>query len=92
MHDFIKRLREDRKHGRRTLRHGDPSIGLEYNGIVHTHRVSRNTYSVDIARTPQVIKDLGSPRIDVQGESWKANRYNIMINYAAYKCNGAGRW
>lgn len=87
---FIKRLKAERASGRRIFRQGDPAKGIEYNTINPTYLVSKNIWKVDIARTPQVIRNL-SVRTDVHGEAWVANKMNSMINYKSHKCVGRGR-
>lgn len=88
--DFFKSMRDERASGRRVFRHGDPAKGIEYNQINTAYKISKKIWSVDIARTPQVVRGLGD-RIDVHGEAWLANRMNSMIDYKSNKCKGRGR-
>lgn len=91
--DYLKAARRE---GRRAVIHGDPAKGMEYNGINATYRVSRRIYSVDIARTPQVVKDSSGKGfsfdfVDVQADAYKANQLGTMINYRASRVHGRGR-
>jgi hypothetical protein len=88
---LMDKLRKERQSGKRIFRHGDPAIGLEYNGINATYLVSQDLWKVDIARTPQVIKEIGE-YVDVHGEAWRANNVNTMVNYRASKFFGRGRF
>lgn len=88
--DFLKKLAKERASGKRIFRHGDPAKGIEYNTINPTYLVSKKIWSADIARTPQVVRDL-TVRTDVHGEAWVANKMNSMIDYKSHKCKGRGR-
>lgn len=73
--------------GQRTFRLGDPGKGIEYNSINPTHLVSKALWKVDIARTPQVIRDL-TECVDVHHEAWVINQYNCMMHYRDHKVKG----
>ena len=88
--EFLRRLKKERDSNRRIFRHGDPAKGLEYNEINTAYLVSSKIWSVDIARTPQVIREIGE-RVDVHGEAWNINKMESMINYRSSKCRGRGR-
>ena len=90
MLDFIKKLKAEHKAGRRSYRGSNPGNGIEYNEIVPCYQVSKRIYSVDIARTPQIVNSLFE-RIDVHGQAWKANQMNPMVNYKAQLAKGRGR-
>lgn len=89
--DLLKQLKKAQQTGGRIRgRHGDPGQGLEYNEINGNYRVTKKIFDVDLARTPQVIRDF-KEHVDVHGEAWKANRDNGMINYKAGRFYGRGR-
>lgn len=94
LNELIKKLKEEAKayesSGRRPLRYGDPAIGLEYNEINATYRVSKKMWDIDIARTPQVVRNF-TDRAEVHGECFEANRYNNMVNYRHHRVRGKGR-
>ena len=87
--NFFKQLLSDARAGRRRhIRHGDPAKGIEYNNINTSRGVSKYTLKVDIARSPQYIKNLRDPDVDVHNRADKANDYNSMVNYRAGKFKG----
>lgn len=93
---LLEYLKSARREGRRAVIHGDPAKGMEYNKINTTYRASKRVYSVDIARTPQIVKDSGGKGynfdfVDVQAETYKVNQYNAMINYRGSRVHGRGR-
>lgn len=88
---FLKKLKEEAKSGRRMIRHGDPAIGLEYNKINGASRVTQKIWDIDLARTPQVVRGMHE-RVDVNGNAWKANKYNPMVHYLSTKVKGRGRF
>lgn len=96
LEEFLRKLKREENSlsglamRRRRSRHSDPAKGLEYNEINGNYAVSKKIWGVDIARTPQVIKDIGQ-HIDVHGEAWKVNQDNMMINYRAGRVHGRGR-
>lgn len=65
----------------------DASRGLEYNRITMTRRVSRMAYSVDIARTPMVVRD-DFVRPDVQDECGYANSERYLIDKKVRRFKG----
>lgn len=87
MSKFLNKLRRDIKAGKRFHRHGDPGKGIEYNKISTNYSVSRYLFSVDIARTPQIVRD-DFVRVDIHAQSWKANSMTPMINYCEHRLNG----
>lgn len=87
---FLKRLTEHIKAGRRTPRGGDPGKGIEYNKFSIHYMVSRYIYSIDIARTPQIVRN-DFQRVDVHKQGWKANPMRSMVDYHASKVKGRGR-
>lgn len=74
---------------RRSNRHGDPANGIEYNKFSTHTKTSRKVYSVDIARTPQIVNQFFQ-RIDVHGEAWKANHMRHMVDYRRSNMKGRG--
>lgn len=86
----LRRFFKNHKSGRRYLDHGNPSRGISYNNISDNRIVCKRIYDFDIARTPQVIKDLGM-EADLQGNSWKINSHYILTNYKAHKAKGRSR-
>lgn len=91
---LLEYLKTARREGRRAVIHSDPAKGIEYNNINTTYRVSRRIYDVDIARTPQIVKDnsgKGFGFVDVQADAYKANQFGTMINYRASRVHGRGR-
>lgn len=91
---FLEQMRAAHKAGRRTVRHGDPSKGLEYNKLATDYKTSRRVLSVDIARTPQIVKEDEHGRlvfIDVQAEAFKVNNMRNMIDYVSSRVKGRGR-
>ena len=86
---FLRDIRRERNGGRHA-RYSDPGKGIEYNKIHGTYRVSRKLFNIDIARTPQVIKEIGE-YVNVQGSSWYANPMNPMVNFKSAKVYGKGR-
>lgn len=90
MLDFLKKMREERTSGKRTRRYTDPCIGLEYNKINTAHRVSPKIWDVDLARTPQIVRDFND-RVDIHGEAYKANSHRGMVDFRKSKACGRGR-
>lgn len=89
MSDLLELLatlaKETRK--KRTIRHSDPARGLEYNKINPAWQVSKKIWKVDIARTPQVIRNF-EHNIEMHGEAYKANKLNLMVNYRLRRAKG----
>ena len=84
---FKKRLSNGKRHRSWSE---DPAKGIEYNEINETHRVSKRLYSVDIARTPRVIKDMGE-WVDTQRCAHRVNRDHSLVNYKRRKVHGRER-
>lgn len=87
---LLKEIRVAHRTGRRLQRSGDPSKGLEGNTISTAYRVSRQIYSVDIAKTPQVVKD-NLTFVDVNAQARRANSMRNMVDYVSYRVKGRGR-
>lgn len=89
----LKEIKRVHREGRRQYRHGDPVKGIEYNKFSTHYMVSRYVYGVDIARTPQIVKDAdeGYQRVDVHRQAWKANLMRPMVDYYAARIKGRGR-
>lgn len=85
--DILRDLKSAAGRKRRMLRHSDPSNGLEYNNISPDRRISSRIYNVDLARTPNVIRDLDC-RTDVHGEARKINSYRAFVDYAKARMKG----
>lgn len=88
--DFFRRIKSERKYGRRSCRYTDPSTGIEYNKINIQYRVTVKIWDFDLARTPEVISDFNS-HINVHGEAYKANSHRGMIDFKRSKAYGRGR-
>ena len=92
---IIDQIRSAHRAGRRLrTRSSDPSNGIEYNKLTMNSRISRRTLNVDIARTPQIVKEDEHGRlvfIDVQAEVFKVNNMRNMVDYHASKVKGRGR-
>lgn len=60
----------------------DPCIGLEYNKLAISYKISRKIYSVDIARNPRIVNGLGAEfySVDVLRKAEKANSENVLVN------------
>lgn len=89
---FLKQLEKEHPDTRivRMVKHSDPGKGIEYNEINATHRVSKCLWKVDIARSPQIIKN-NSQRVNLHGSAWAANPMNLLINYGTHKVHGRRR-
>lgn len=57
----------------------DPAFGVVYNQIVDCYNLSRRVFSFDIARTPMIIKNIGT-YADVQGDIYNANGERGKLN------------
>lgn len=68
----------------------DPAKGIEYNKINATHRVSKRIYSVDLARTPRVVRGIGE-WVNVHGKAAKANKDQPLVDYKRSLVNGRER-
>jgi len=90
MQEFIKRMRNERKSGKRNTRYTDPSTGIEYNKINTAYRVTPKLWDVDLARTPQVIRDFNE-NVNVHGAAYKANSHRGMVDFRRSKAAGRGR-
>jgi hypothetical protein len=64
-----------------------PCYGLEYNKINPTRRVTKRIWSVDIARTPGVVKDWDET-VNILGQCELINKYGAFTNYRASKAHG----
>lgn len=87
---FFRRMRMEASSGKRYFRHGDPTLGLEYNKIIKGHFISRRLMQVDIARTPLAIRSTEN-HVNVHGMVRKANRAVAMISFKEFKCKGSSR-
>ena len=88
---FFAKPKASNPPNRRTVRYTDIlTYGLEYNKINTISRVSKRLWSVDIARTPQVVKDIHE-YVNVQNEAWLVNSHSSLIHYKASKIRGKGR-
>jgi hypothetical protein len=79
--DFFSRAR------RRIL--DDPSNGIEYNELQTNRRVSRRIWSIDIARNPNVVKNIRSDMfIDVNDKIRKVNDKRDQIDGLSHRAKG----
>lgn len=65
----------------------DPAFGLPYNKLVENYMVSRNIYTVDIARTPMIVTNK-LEFIDVHNEVDKVNSGRRLLDQRRYKIGG----
>lgn len=85
--NFFKGLRNAR---RRRSYNEDPAKGIEYNEINANHRVSKKIFNADIARHPNVVKDIGE-WVNVQKSAHKANRERTLVDYKRGRIRGRER-
>ena len=63
----------------------NPASGLEYNSICDHPRLSGYLYTVDVARHPNVIKDLGcSANVTLKVEKINFNRQKVETRVAKH--------
>lgn len=64
-----------------------PCVGIEYNKIIDVWKISTGIYSVDMARSPNVISGDFVFK-DVNAEVRKINNHRGYVDYQRRRCKG----